>query len=510
MIAPPLRRTPRVVHPLLFAVAPVVSLYAANPNEWAGIEPKAILGPVALTLVIAMGLYTGLRLEVGAHKAGLVVSWLLLLFFSFGHLRIAMGAGGRAAFPVLMHLAVWAALFAVGARFALGRRSRPFGTTRVLNASALGLVLVPVLGVTFALGGIAADAGDVSAVNGGVQPLRLPDDPPDVYVLVLDEYANAAVLTETYGYDNGPFLDALRERGFAVSEDSLANYAMTYLSLSATLNLGYLDGLPPDGGYEPASFSDVTRLMRESAVARSFTDSGYRFVLVASGWGPTDASPLADEVVRCGRHATEFERNLGDTTVLRAFEGRFTGHARRAQVNCAFEALAGMPERHGPQFVFAHMLTPHRPFVFDADGGPVDALAVGRSRSDVATRERLYVAQLQHVNTLALRWIDGLLARDPGAVILLQSDTGPGGLGAASGATSEEAVRERMRNLNAARVPGVGLDDTEWAGSSVNTFRALFDLRFGTAYGPLPDRAWLSTYEEPFRVRDVTDVVASP
>ena len=41
---------------------------------------------------------------------------------------------------------------------------------------------------------------------------------PDVYYVILDGYARADALATHYGYDNEPFLDALRERGFVVAD----------------------------------------------------------------------------------------------------------------------------------------------------------------------------------------------------------------------------------------------------------------------------------------------------
>ena len=48
-------------------------------------------------------------------------------------------------------------------------------------------------------------------------------DDPDIYFIVLDGYARADVLAKYYGFDNGPFIGGLRQRGFQVSEASRSN-----------------------------------------------------------------------------------------------------------------------------------------------------------------------------------------------------------------------------------------------------------------------------------------------
>src|SRR4029079_6981307 len=44
-----------------------------------------------------------------------------------------------------------------------------------------------------------------------------PADAPDVYVILLDGYARADVLEDTFDYDDSPFLDGLRSDGFEVA-----------------------------------------------------------------------------------------------------------------------------------------------------------------------------------------------------------------------------------------------------------------------------------------------------
>jgi len=68
-------------------------------------------------------------------------------------------------------------------------------------------------------------------------------------------------------------------------------------------------------------------------------------------------------------------------------------------------------------FVFAHLILPHTPYVFDAHCGPVVA-------PDVRDR-RPYLAQLQCANAMVLKLVTDLIRR-PGErpIILLQGDHG--------------------------------------------------------------------------------------
>src|SRR4029077_20160691 len=62
---------------------------------------------------------------------------------------------------------------------------------------------------------------------------------PDVYFFVLDGYARADQIKRMVGYDNRPFLAALRHRGFTVADDALAAYPATESSIPTTLSLTY-------------------------------------------------------------------------------------------------------------------------------------------------------------------------------------------------------------------------------------------------------------------------------
>ena len=76
-----------IIHPFLFALLPIFSLYRANmklhgfPFDVVYMPAVVLIGFTALSLA-ALGLI--LR---DKQKAALLLSWFLILFFSYGHLR---------------------------------------------------------------------------------------------------------------------------------------------------------------------------------------------------------------------------------------------------------------------------------------------------------------------------------------------------------------------------------------------------------------------------------------
>src|SRR4029078_2431921 len=66
-----------------------------------------------------------------------------------------------------------------------------------------------------------------------------PQNLRDVYWIILEEYGSNSVLKADFNYDNTPFLDALRDRGFYIAEDSTSNYLKTAPSIQSARNLEY-------------------------------------------------------------------------------------------------------------------------------------------------------------------------------------------------------------------------------------------------------------------------------
>jgi hypothetical protein len=255
---------------------------------------------------------------------------------------------------------------------------------------------------------------------------------PDVYFVVLDGYARQDVLAKYYGYDNTPFLDALRARGFQVAQDSSTNYNWTFLSLASTLNLGYLQEIF-GSGIEPNSTdrSLLYEAIRNSRTARFLRDRGYRIVHLQSTWGATARNSHADEEVRCefSMYTHEFVRAVVEATWLGAFHSKAGVDLARCHL-ANFQALGSMASRPGPKFVFAHFVLPHHPYLFDREGNVLRNAVISNQfefQKKLWEDRESYRSQLEFVNREVLRALGGILdeSREP-PIIVLVSDHGPG------------------------------------------------------------------------------------
>ena len=233
------------LHPLLFALWPVLFVYAEN-QQYVRISQtwSALLAIIGSTIMLFLILVAILR---NSMKAGAVLSLLLVLFFSYGHVFSLLWPDLAAYVPTtesLVLMIVWALAFAAGCAVIFRVRDHWLETTKVLNVVALGLVMVSLFNIgLFEMGkrfsqGHDAELFEISSSE------SLPEDLfPDIYYIILDAYARGDILEEMYDYDNSEFLSFLEGHGFYITERSRANYAQTDLSLASSLNSSYLDEL---------------------------------------------------------------------------------------------------------------------------------------------------------------------------------------------------------------------------------------------------------------------------
>ena len=348
------------------------------------------------------------------------------------------------------------------------------------------------------------------------EPIRASRPPRaparDVYLIVLDEYANADVLRDGLGFDNRPFLDSLRALGFHVPKAVTSNYTMTMHSLPSLLNAAHM--YPSEREYGTAS-GDPTlanHLLAESRVAAFFKSQGYRVVFFPSlWWGSTRALPAADSTVRVWRGfnldrelaATDFRRSIREETPIdylhvdEPYDGDF--------VRRTLGGLARLPSVDAPVFAFAHVLSPHWPIVFDRD-------CRVRPRS-ARNRDRVgdYTGQLTCLNRMLLATVTRLVRDSKVApIILLQGDHGTQIHGFRTADSAETLDRtaawERFGAFGAYYLPDGGAATFGDTVTIVNVLGNVLRYYFGADLPREPDDHYVSVEASPYHFVPVEPV----
>jgi len=506
-------KTALPLHPFLFAAFPVLFLYARNARY--AVTWRDVIGPLAVVLagtgvvLFLAWLLLGRRLPAAA----LVTSILVVLFFSYGPVYQAIegysAAGARLARHSIL-LPLWALLAAAGVVAAVRVRHQLPGLTSGLNLVAGALVLVNV--ATIAINEAAArQEAPLASLAVDLHP---GSRRPDIYYIVFEEYAGERPLRDDFSYDNHPFLSELERRGFFVGHQSFTNYPRTSLSLASSLNMQYLDQVEREtGGAGPERIT--VPLIRSPQIVGLLKSAGYRYVNIGSWYTPTASSPEADVNARSGGFS-EFGSALYAMTALWPVGGRLgffqndldPRHREYERVLFQFRQLAGMAGRGGPKFVFAHIICPHGPYVFDRHGDFVP------KEGQVGRRDtHNYDDQLTYLNTLILNLAQRLLSvpADRRPVIVLQADEGPFPGAPTSWARRRPEVLERkFLILNSYYLPPGGrASPTAYPTiSPVNTFRLVLDRYLGADLPLLPDKAFVfQGLKHLYTFSDVTDQV---
>ncbi len=505
------RRLHLLFHIFPIAAFPVGFLYSVNLDQALWSETWL---PAGIAVLAAVLLFLPARLLFrDGGKAAALVSVFFILFYLLG---LGSGLIRRREWAWAGYLLIPIALALLVAAIISLFRSRPGApvANRVLSVFAVVLWL-PVL---FRLGSYyftsppPPDAED-RAIPSAVIPPPIPaEEMPDIFYIVLDGYGRHDVLRDFFLFDNRPFLESLARRGFYLAGESAANYPHTQQSLASALNMTYLDDLADRVGRESGDRGPLLDMIRRSRTVRLLREMGYEVAAFSSGYSGTEM-PSADVYLQPPGGLTEFQQNLLNFTPLPALLKRWTGISphdlHRRRVLYAFEKLPALAGCGAPVFVFAHVVTPHPPFVFGAEGEAVEireqfTFADGDHymrwyQSTPAEYRRRYNDQLTYINRL-LKWaIDGILESSGGeAVIILQSDHGPGSMFSYD-SLERTNLRERFGILNAYYFPGgyegIGLYPSI---SPVNSFRVVFNRFFGRGYDLLPDRSYFVTITRPY------------
>ncbi|MGO9468898.1 MAG: hypothetical protein ACLQVF_32625 [Isosphaeraceae bacterium] len=510
-----------VIHPLLFALYPILALFGWNAAE---VPLAALFKLVALAAVCAAVVWFALRLVVkDLCKAGLITSAIVVLFFTFDRavataqnlinsLRWYWVRSEAPVSPlwVLLAEAIFLFLCAYGIVAKLKSARLP---TAFLNVFSILLVVFPLAQVILvkapALGHRARQA----------VPFPLPAQPkdrprPDIYYIILDGYARPDVMKKLFEFDAEPFLHRLESKGFYLANRSTANYCQTPLCLSCSLNGVYLDELVRGLGNDQTELAD---LIGKNNVVETLKPLGYQFVTFATGFDPTE-HPHADQYLSPHPFSTGFERLLIDQTPLRVIwpghRGSTPSTLSRERIVYLLEHLPDVARDPQPTFTLAHLLCPHPPFIFGEHGEDVsqrflryDLQGGGRDGGRFRFPDEFrgaYRAQTAFVTREIEKTIDRILAASPEPpIIIVQSDHGSE-LYLDRENVDHTDLTERMTILNAYYFPGRRYDHLHQDISPVNSFRVVLNTFFGTSLDLLPDKSYFSTWPEPYNFVDVT------
>lgn len=332
--------------------------------------------------------------------------------------------------------------------------------------------------------------------------LTRPENPPDIYYIILDGYARSDILQEFYRFDNSEFITYLEQKGFVVPTSNQSNYPATPLSIASTLNMDYIQRLMPSLGENDERWL-MSPLIDHSRIRAILEAQGYQSVSLSSNWTITENTTTDLYLHAYPVMLSDFEKFILAVTPLK-FLTPLLGNqvslpdasSHRQVIRFNFKTMAELPRIPGPKFVFIHIISPHPPFLFDKDGNPLDIgypftfRAANEYPGSLREYPKKYRDQVQFVNHQLETAIDAILAgSETPPVILLQADHGSG-LMTNLASAEKTCIHERYSPFAAYYLPHADKSKVPNDISNVNLFRMVLNEYFDAELPLLGNRQY--------------------
>ena len=472
-----------LIYPFLLAYYPIFALRNHNIIyvDLSTILRTLILVTAATTLIGAI-IYLFIR---NLEKSSIIVSLIVLLFLTYGHIYIQLGDIFDN--PIRHRYLVGAGLLILLVVTILILKNGQ--AARVISQFLAAVSIVLLALVLFE--SVRYDIGEYRATVAAAQkevpnPTSQVDDSlPDIYLIILDAHTRSDVLKSRFGYDNTNFVRELNEMGFYVASCSQSNYASTKLTLVSSMYSDYIQNIVEEGEILPS--------LKSSAFNQTLKALGYKTITYENrARGHFDLK----EDIRLSRNQmafgkfdlrggiSEFEKMIIDTSFLLfmvdtelipGFDDRtlleWELWEHYYQTHFILSDLEKVSEIPGAKFIYAHIMVPHSPFIFNPDGSyrrminPIDGY-----RSNVEFIDNHLPSTLYNIIEKS---------KTP-PIIILMGDHGP---------STRKTITKQMRMaiLSAFLVNDKAKAQLYSSITPINAFRIILNAHFGSAYPLLED-----------------------
>lgn len=424
-----------IFHPFLFTFAFIIMPY----TQYAGLVPYTqIFTPlIALTLLTFLVYILLNLLTKNKIKSVAFLSPLLIVLYNFGifYEYVSSYTSGRSKIIVIFisTLLLFAILVFYTVKIIRFTEQRVQKINRILTITAIilfNLNLFNILTQSFAYARINSNEQNIKiSISKRVAPL------PDIYFIILDEYAAPSQMKSFYDYDVSPFTNYLKQKGFFVSE-MVTNSLSTSKILAARLNMNpYLEKEQGTNQSQNSlfdtymqSFNIITSqeekrmiFIRNSELIRFLKRLGYRYIHIGSWFAHTRYNSLADTSLNFYgfQFTNELSAIISINSILRVL---YTNkYFVRNSVNKSFTALKGIAKMSNePKFIFAHIICPHSPYVFGPNGEKITTFEANKK-----DQKELYLGQHIYVSKKIEEFVEQMLSSTlTKPIIVIQGDHG--------------------------------------------------------------------------------------
>ncbi|WP_340119783.1 hypothetical protein [Pelagibius sp. 7325] len=265
--------------------------------------------------------------------------------------------------------------------------------------------------------------------NSGNPSVIAAESRPNVYYFILDAYGSSTAIRQNFGYDNSPFIEAMEERGFYHAGEAISSYNRTVFTLASIFAQDYFiadEMTLAEWRQRRLTYPALLNAHVPPSLVADARKQGYEFFLVGNYW-----APCAGPWVSCYAEA-EGSAYLADvfwsaTPSLVISAAARSGDADEVPDVDAMGKLRKRLEESGapltPTFTFVHHLSPHAPYLFQADCSLRDEYELDLDGWPESAKP-YFLDNLLCANLSAARIADEIIALDPDSIIVFQGDHG--------------------------------------------------------------------------------------
>jgi hypothetical protein len=479
------------IHPFLFAVYPIIYLYAHNIRD---VSVKEIVLPSLFVLVFTLVLWLIINIVLrNSLRSAFLTTLVVCSFFIYGHFFEFLEQKDIF-IPAYRHKQLIPLVFLiVGYSYYFLRRVIDFKImTQILNIIGIILILIniPKVIVNEIKVPTLIDANHkLSLKDIEISSSKKNKAFYDIYYIIFDEYARLDTMKTVYNYKDLYFKKFLSEKGFFIANNSTLPYSSSHKSIYSSLNMNYVSKDILD--------KNLFNGILDNKVARYLKSKGYEYIYISDQplYDGTYCNPYADldlKKLQSGEKSEiegigPFRLVLIKTTMLRGFYSKMIRDGlrhRNAELQ-KIRILKKVVALDGPKFVVSHHLISHAPFVFDSNGGMVD------KKDHYNWKDKnFYLDAYIFSNKMITELISTIHQNSPKPpIIIIQSDHGPrGGMGKNTNPKKIYLGTEWQKVFNAYYLPDGGNRKLYDSISPVNTFRIVFNYYFDDTYTLLEDQ----------------------
>ena len=502
------------LHPFLLTFFPVFLIFTGNITL---LDFNHLILPTLFVLIPTIVLFIFLTFFFkNTNKSGLMVSLTVLLFFSYGHIFRESNKFldlSNASFDITHWILFTPFLLIIilGFLYCIKTTRKLNNVTSILNIISITLIIflaIPL--ITYDFNPQYNFQDDISISTEFILLDNL-DKYPDIYYIILDEYAGEEILNNSFNYNNNNFINFLDSNGFHILKQTTSNYPYSFLSISSALNMNYVNFFSEEVGIESQDRRLAYKLFHDNRVMQLFESNGYSTVNFNSGWGPTTAIKMADQNMCTQEHYFSSEMLIGllSNSMLNPIYVDLLLPVDRERVLCIFSELSELQfKTEKPLFVLAHIMLPHGPYVWGPDGEHKKINTL--NKSEVEDNKQGYIDQLTFTNKMIQEVIEKIVENDKRSeIIIIQSDHGAS-IPMDWENPTEQMQYERLSNINYIMLPDVNDNLLEDTLTPVNVFRVLLNNYFNTNFELLENRVYYSEYDKPFNFTEITYMFEDP